>query len=257
MWDICGCGMQPADYHAFAQALQNPAMPSPAGLQAPPDTDLAERFAVYRNNVHVSLIDALAEKFAVTRALVGEEFFRAMARSYVVEHKPASPVLACYGEDFPDFIDACDCATALPFLGDVARLEREWSNSWAAADEPALDRSGLARFSAAQLAAAYIRPHAAARLLRSAWPVADLWQAHQQPDPDLSSLQWQPQDVLITRPDAEIQLQRIDAGAAAIAQALFSGRSIAESAAHTESIDMGAALGLFLDSGMIAEVVPA
>lgn len=249
--------MRPVEYHAFAQALQSPALPPPAGLHVPPHINLAERFAVYRNNVHVSLIDALAEKFGVTQALVGEEFFRAMARSYVLEHKPANPVLACYGEDFPDFIDAHESATALPFLGDVARLEREWSDCWAAADEPALDRSGLARFSAAQLAAARIRPHAAARLVRSAWPVADLWQAHQQTNPDLSSLQWQAQDVLITRPDAEIQLQRIDAGAAAIAQALFAGRSIAEAAAHTESIDMGAALGLFLDSGMIAEVLPA
>jgi hypothetical protein len=257
MSDSPGCAMRPADYHAFAQALQNPAMPSPAGLHVPPDTDMAGRFAVYRNNVHVSLIEALAEKFTVTRALVGEEFFRAMARCYVLEHKPASPVLASYGEDFPDFIDAYESASALPFLGDAARLEREWSNCWAAADEPALDRSGLARFSAEQLATARIRPHAAARLLRSAWPVADLWQAHQQTSPDLSSLQWQAQDVLITRPDAEIRLQRIDAGAAAIAQALFAGSSIAEAAAHTETIDMGAALGLFLDSGMIAEVLPA
>ena len=247
--------MRPADYHAFAHALRDPAIPSPAGLHVAPDIDVDERFAVYRNNVHVSLIDALAAKFAVTLALVGEEFFRAMARGFVLEHKPRSPVLAHYGEDFPDFIDSYQPAATLPFLGDVARLEREWSRCWAAADEPALDRSGIAAFSAAQLSVARLRPHAAACLVRSSWPVAELWQAHQQTNPDLASVQWQAQDVLITRPDAQIRLQRLDPGAATIAQALLDGQSIAEAAAQAPATDIAGALGLFIDGGMISEVL--
>lgn len=249
--------MQPTDYQHFAQALCDPAMPPPPGLRARPDADLEDRFAIYRNNVHASLINALAERYPVVAALVGEDFFRAMARSYVLSHKPTSAVLTYYGNDLPDYIDSYEPAATLPFLGDVARLEREWSLSWAAADEPVADRSSLAEYSVSQLATARIRPHAAAFLLRSAWPVADLWQAHQQGEVDLSAIQWHPQDVLITRPDAQIQLQSLHAGAATIARALLDGRSIAEAAASSETTDMGVSLALFIDSGMIAEILPA
>jgi hypothetical protein len=246
--------MQPADYQAFAQALCDSALPAPSGLQLPPGIDAGGRFAIYRNNIHVSLIDALADRFPVVLALVGEEFFRAMARIYMLQHKPTSAMLAAYGDEFADFIGSHERAASLPFLSDVARLECAWSLSWAAADEPAVDRSCLAQFDATQLAAACIRPHAATQLLRSAWPVADLWQAHQQPGPDLSRISWQPQNVLITRPAAQIQLHSLDADTAAIAAALLSGQTIA-AAALTGTTDIGAALGLLLDCGMIAEVL--
>jgi len=249
--------MLPADYMSFAHALCDPSLPPPSRLRVPSGIDVTERFAIYRNNVHASLIDALADRFPVVEALVGAEFFRAMARDYVQGHKPQSPVLAHYGDSFAGFIEAHEPAASLPFLGDMARVERDWSRAWAAADETAIDRSNLARFSAAQLATARIRPHAAAYLIRSAWPVAQLWQAHQCVAPDLSTIEWTPQDVLITRPDTEVRLQCIDAGAARIAAALLDGQNVAAAAAQAAGTDMGAALALFIDSGMIAEVLTA
>lgn len=245
--------MPHADYQAFARALCDPAFPPPAGLQVAA-ADVGERFAIYRNNVHVSLVDALGERYPVAQRMVGEEFFRAMARGYVLKHKPDTPVLAYYGDRFPEFIEHYPPAMPLPFLGDLARLERDWSRAWAAADEPVLAYGDLAKFSATELAAARIRPHAAAHLIRSSWPVADLWQAHQQAAPDLSSLQWRAQDVLVTRPEADIQLHLLDAGAAAVAQALIDGRAIDEAAAQAMDTDMGAVLGLLINCGMIAEV---
>lgn len=65
---------------AFAAALLNPDLPCPGGLSTWNGSAPATRFAVYRNNVTVSLVDALADTFPVLQALVGEEFFRAMAR---------------------------------------------------------------------------------------------------------------------------------------------------------------------------------
>jgi len=248
--------MQQADFRAFVRALCDPASPPPASLQVAPTVDVGERFAIYRNNVHVSLIDALADRYPVAQVVVGEEFFRAMARDYVLRHKPDSPILATYGGHVPEFIEQYAPAASLPFLGDLARLERDWSLAWAAADEPVLQRGALGKFNAGQLAAARIRPHAATHLIRSAWPVADLWQAHQQAAPDLSSIHWRAQDVLVTRPEADVQVHLLDAGAARIAQALSAGRRIAEAASQTQDTDIGAVLGLLIDCGMIAEVLP-
>lgn len=47
----------------FAQALLNPAQSCPPGLTTWNGSDPARRFAVYRNNVIVSLVDALADTF--------------------------------------------------------------------------------------------------------------------------------------------------------------------------------------------------
>lgn len=81
------------------------------------------RFRVYQNNVFVSLIDALADIFPVTQQLVGDEFFRAMAREFVQNSLPTSPVISEYGRHFDDFIRGFTPANSVPFLADMAALE--------------------------------------------------------------------------------------------------------------------------------------
>ena len=83
---------------AFAAALLNPDLPCPGGLTTWNGSDPELRFAVYRNNVTVSLIDALADTFPVVQALVGEEFFRAMARVFAQANPPRSRLMAYYGD---------------------------------------------------------------------------------------------------------------------------------------------------------------
>ena len=65
----------------FAATLLDPTLPCPPGLTAWNGSDLTRRLAVHRNNVVVSLVDALADTFPVTQQLVGEDFFRTMARA--------------------------------------------------------------------------------------------------------------------------------------------------------------------------------
>lgn len=118
----------------FATALFDPAQPCPAGLTAWNGSDPARRFGVYRNNVIVSLVDALADTFAVTQELVGVQFFRAMAREFAGTNPPTSPLLAFYGDTFPDFIEHFPPATGLPYLADVARIEHLRVHAYHAAD---------------------------------------------------------------------------------------------------------------------------
>jgi hypothetical protein len=251
--------MLPAEFRQFAQALCDPEAALPAIVQSP-GVSLAERFAVYRNNVHASLVDALAEQFPIVLALTGNEFFRAMARVYVQRHKPGSELLHEYGVDMPGFIADFAPANGLPYLGDVARLEIAWSQSWAAQDAAPLQLGSLAALSAAALAMATVLPHPAARLITSAWPVGSIWQAHQLANPDLSGIQWQAQNVLITRPQAHIQLQQLPDGVTHFATALLQRRTIADAAASalaaSPQLDIGASLGALIDCGAIMEIIP-
>ena len=112
----------------LAAALLAPERAAPAGL-AP-----QARLAVYRNNVVVSLTDALAAAYPAVLSLVGERFFKAAAGVYVRAEPPRSPVLITYGQSFAQFLEGFAPAAKLPFLADVARLERLWLEAYHAAD---------------------------------------------------------------------------------------------------------------------------
>src|SRR5687768_8615978 len=101
---------------AFAHALLDPVSPVPPDVVAPGGGDAARRFAVYRNNVVVGLVDALASRFPVVERVVGAEFLRAMARLYVAAEPPRSPLLFRYGDTFPAFVEGFPPAAALPWL---------------------------------------------------------------------------------------------------------------------------------------------
>src|SRR5262245_24680154 len=107
----------------FADALLDPEQPPPAGLGAPASVDPRRRFAVHRNNMVAGLVQALAARFPAVEKIVGAEFFNGMARAFVLAHPPRSPLLAHYGDVFPDFIDAFAPAGEVAYLGDVARIE--------------------------------------------------------------------------------------------------------------------------------------
>ena len=90
-----------------------------------------------------ALIGAIEARYPVTRRLVGDEFFRAMARAYVAEEKPRSPVLIHYGADFPDFVARFEPAREIAYLADVARLENAWVEAYHAAEAAPLALAAL------------------------------------------------------------------------------------------------------------------
>ncbi len=139
-------GRAPSYAAVLAPGLIDPDYETPAGVVGPRGKGAVKRYNVYRNNVTVSLIDALAAAFPATQRITGVEFFRAMARFHVRETPPRSPLLFEYGHDFPDFIAHYDYAQPMPYLADTARIERAWLDAYHAADMPPLPAQKLARF---------------------------------------------------------------------------------------------------------------
>lgn len=165
----------------FAAALLDPARPAPKGLRAWNCSDPSARLAVYRNNVVVSLVQALADTFPVVQRLVGDEFFAAMAALYVRAHPPRSPVLAEYGDGFADWLAGFEPAAGLPYLPDMARLERARVRAYHAADTAAIDAPALAAClsSSNPLDRLRLDIHPAITVIVSDWAAASLWAAHQ------------------------------------------------------------------------------
>jgi len=248
----------------FADALLAPGAQCPPGLFAWNGSDPARRFAVYRNNVMVSLIDALADSYPVTRELVGEDFFAAMARLFVQARPPRSPVLAHYGEGFADFIEAFPPAAGLPYLADLARLEMLRVQSWHAADAESIDGQELARLLAdvAALPSAHLGLHPSLGVLRSPHAVVSLWAAHQADDVAAALAQVGvavPEAALVLRVGLEVEITRIGTGAAIFIGDLRHGHPLGAAAGRALDADAGfdlaATLGLLIRNGGIASAV--
>jgi hypothetical protein len=247
---------------AFARALLQPDAPCPAGLKTWNGSDPAKRFAVYRNNVVVSLVDALADSFPVVQALVGEEFFRALAAEFARANPPRSPVLAWYGDGFADFVENFPPAAGLPYLADVARLEWLRVEAWHAADAKPLPLAEMAARLAdeAALPALRLALHPSLRLLRSAHPVVSLWAAHQAEDVSaaLGATDFADAEAaLVVRDGLDVDILRIEPGAAEFVECLLRGAALGEAAQTAAPFDLPATLGLLLRSGTIIEATPS
>ena len=128
----------------FSSGLLDPDHATPAAVAGPNGKRARMRYNVYRNNVTVSLIEALAAVFPATMRITGRDFFRAMARSHIRATPPTSPLLFEYGRAFPDFIEGYEFARQMPWLADVARIERAWLDAYHAADAEPLSPLALA-----------------------------------------------------------------------------------------------------------------
>ena len=241
----------------FAAALtaSDPAA-RPNGL----DGEAAARFRIYRNNVHHGLGQQLAEAYPVVRRLVGEAFFLATAREYLAKHPPRSRSLALFGEGFPVFLEGFPPAQSVPYLPDVARLERAWLEALHAADATPLAPAELGRLGPA-LAAASFAAHPAARIVTSGYPIVDLWRANQpEAEPGPRTIAAVGQSALITRPQAQVEVRELAPSQAAFARHLLSGDDVStalESASRfDESFDVSAAFRDLLVAGAFEQTRP-
>ena len=207
----------------FAAAL-NASDPAarPTGLNG----QAAARFRIYRNNVYHGLGEQLAEAYPVVRRLVGEAFFLATAREYLDEHPPRSRSLALFGGEFPAFLQGFQPAASLPYLADVARLERAWLEAMHAADAAPLAPAELGRQGPA-LAEASFAAHPAARIVTSGYPIVDLWRVNQ-PGADSGGHRFAVvgHGALITRPQAQVEVRELSPSQAAFARSLLSGDDV-------------------------------
>src|SRR5205823_9959848 len=139
---------------AFARPLVDATCGPPSVVSGPNGQSAAKRYNVYRNNVTVSLIDALAAIYPAVQRITGIHFFRTMARFHVRATPPTSPLLFEYGREFPDFIESYEHARTMPWLCDVARVERAWLDAYHEADAELLSADALASIPPERLAGA-------------------------------------------------------------------------------------------------------
>ena len=239
---------------AFASAIDRPGHRLRRGdpLESQPG------FAVYRNTTPEALIEALRGHYPVTGEIVGDEAFDALAFDYARHHPPADPILIGYGQRFGDFLARQAWIDELPYLPDVARLERLWTEAHLAADAESLSLADLAALGADGWMALRLPLHPAAHVAWLSTPAMTIWQAHRA-EGGFATLapEWQPEGALFTRPRDEVRAFTIDAPAHRLLAGLRIGERIGEAAAAAARLypeaDIASLLTSFVASGALAK----
>ncbi|WP_027998724.1 HvfC/BufC N-terminal domain-containing protein [Sinorhizobium arboris] len=262
MGAVRDCFLKPADDlnypGSFVAGLLDPACPTPTLLAGPHGKAADRRFNVYRNNVTVSLMEALAATFPATRRITGEAFFRAMARFHIRETPPKSPLLFEYGQDFPDFIERYEYAKPMPWLADIARIERAWLDAYHAPDAAVLLPQALAAAEPAELADLVFEPHPATGLVRSSYPAVTVFSANRGDGPVGRIEATAPETALITRPALEVEVRALPPEVGIFVVSLLEGEPLGRAAVAAQArhpgFDLAPVIRMMLEAGAFAAI---
>jgi hypothetical protein len=180
---------------------------------------------VYRNSYRGNLHDALAGAYPVIEQLVGKDFFRRLAREFIGQHPSISGNLHDYGAGMANFIAAFESVQKLVYLPDVAALEWACHRAYFEEDVAEFDIATLANVPPEHYADLILHLNPACRLLRSRYPIAAIWHAHQPGAPvDFRiDLEAGPCNALVSRKEGVVQVNALSDAEAAWLQGIWSG----------------------------------
>ena len=116
----------------------------------------ADLIQIYSNNYITSLTNVLKASYSCIVRLVGNDFFKFVAREYIAKHPVKTGNIQEYGAEFTNFINNFEPCNSLPFLTDIAKLEYAYEVCY---------RSQCARF-----------------LIESKYPIIKIWQLNKNSD---------------------------------------------------------------------------
>lgn len=243
----------------FTAALRDPGAPIPKDLLGREEEVPVARFGVYRNNVHSSLVDALAATYPTVERLVGTEFFRAMAQQYVRTTLPETPVLIHYGATLASFLADFEPVRRLPYLADVTRIDWAWHQAYHALEGEPLAPDQFAAIRAEEWGQRCVVLHPSVQVLESPWPALSIWLTNRH-DATVKPIDLGAggEEALVCRPAHEVGVWRLPEGGTRLVLALANSVPISEAVLATTreipALDLTTTLRTLLNGGAITGI---
>lgn len=241
---------------AFLAAIYQPEqVPGDSAVELVQQLYAQPGFKVYRNTVLKASVDALAANYPSVVQLVGLEWFRAVALIHVSQAPPQSVCLIEYGQQFSEFLKHFEGAAELPYLADVAVLDRYWTECHIAADTVALDAAQLAALPPQDLLTRVLQPGAAVRWHWSPMqPVYSIWQAQRSETAVPDDLVWQGEGALLSRIDGQVIWQPASLGMCHFLDACAAGDQLQSAAARAMAAEPALDVAQLLSTLIQAQV---
>lgn len=198
-----------------------------AWITVPDGDDPRQRLAIYVDGYPARMHEALREAFPAIAHIVGAPGFIALVDRYCSTVDSRAMNLNAIGEEFPPFLHSDISASGLPFLPDLARLEWLVQRAFHAPREAPIEPAAMRPEPGVAWENVRLRFQPSLGVLRSAWPVLDLWQARETPREEIDiELVDRPQAVLVQRNGFEVHAHPIEDAEAFLLEALLSGASL-------------------------------
>ncbi len=149
------------------------------------DTELISAqglMGIYQNSAIANITNSLSLSYPVIEKLVGNDFFRAMCKQYIVNHWPTSGNMDDYGDCFSSFLAGFEQAKHLTYLEDVAQLEWIFHQSSLANDSSHFDWTRLAKVASSDNLTFLLSPSVS--LMCSTMPIDKIWLMNQMNAPE-------------------------------------------------------------------------
>ena len=249
---------------AFGSALLDPDIAVPKGIIGPDGKDAPKRFSVYRNNVVLSLMEAMGETYPGVRNIIGEENFAILARNFIAAHPPSSPMMQAYGDLFPKFIKQFKPLQQFPFLTDVAMVEKKWIEAYHARDTIPLDPASLSAINPDDLMQIRFQPHPATHLVLSSFELFELFCLRKEENlANRANLSYEKSQsvraVLITRPHLVVEVKNLDQASTEFVKLILDQKSLGQAVESAMGISIefnpSKAIAMMLSSGMLEKLI--
>lgn len=219
---------------AFAHALLAPSVDT-ATLDAIPNFRASEvkakQFAVYREIVLSNLRLVLATVHPTVASVMDPEDFQRVSDAFFQKHPPHSVNPVLMTEMFATFLekvvtDDADSLHNQAYLPDLATLDYGCHQARHAVDATAVSTRIFTDLTPESLTARRAQLHPACFWLSSPYAVYDIWKHHHSHlQADQLNMQ-RPQEVVIMRPQIQVEVHRVDVGLVKTLDALDAGETL-------------------------------
>jgi hypothetical protein len=188
----------------------------------PPKGTIEDRWQIYRSGYFIRIQSVLMEEYRALTRILGEEASAALFARYLRACPPRTHDLGDAGDRLADFLVGDALTEQLSFLPDLARLERAVADCFIAEDCEVLQRTTLCSRTPAALAEMALCLLPGTRLLRSAWPLLDLWRCRAQDIADIDiRIEDRPEITLVYRHRWRVRVQPLHADTALLVETLL------------------------------------
>ena len=209
---------------------------------------------VYRNTVLSGCVDALRANYPVVARLLGEEMFETIAAEYASIFPPRRPVMAVYGERFPDWLEKQPWIWDIAYVPDVARIERLQIEALFAADAEPLAMDAIR--SSEDWLGLRLSLHPATRFHWLSMPAMTIWLAQRDGHDGDLDIEWQAEGVLMTRPTMKLLATRLSRAGHRFLFGIRLGETVGEAAVTVATLypdtDIGSLFTCLVNSGAFA-----